>query len=252
MAQLPPDSHCASWSQTPEPVLAGAAAGAGAGASYSAASASSLSDEDEEDELEGAALVAGPVRSRSMTWPTKIRSGFSMPLPAATAAQLSGASFESVSPGWTTCGRCVGAAPLTSAKPTTPMEATAAATAARFMVRLSNSFPSVGVRVSRSTDRGPVSRGSPPHSVAPFRAPQRAPEHRYCRRLGPLGRGERWDDPAAWPPHQGCADGVRRTPKRIPAPRVTSGRYSCFAAPSPSRGPVRGGVPLPRPEAWKV
>src|SRR5215207_5893488 len=180
MAQLPPDSHCASWSQTPEPVLAGAAAGsgagagAGAGASYSAASASSLSDEDEEDELEGAALVAGPVRSRSMTWPTKIRSGFSMPVPAATAAQLSGASFESVSPGWTTCGRCVGAAPLTSAKPTTPMEATAAATAARFMVRLSNSFPSVGVRVSRSTDRGPVSRGSPPHSVAPFRPPQRA------------------------------------------------------------------------------
>src|SRR5215207_2705624 len=39
--------------------------------------------------------------------------------------------------------------------------------------------------------------------AAPLRRPlppaSASPEHRYCRRLGPLGRGERWDDPAAWP-----------------------------------------------------
>src|SRR5918998_6879572 len=62
--------------------------------------------------------------------------GFEMPLPAATSRQFSGARSDRVSPGWTTWvfGEC---APAAVPKPTMPMEATAVAAAARFIVLLS-------------------------------------------------------------------------------------------------------------------
>src|SRR5215217_6557625 len=100
-----------------------------------------------------------------MIWPTKMRSGFSMPLPAATAAQLDGASVDSVSPGWTTCGQDAGAAPLTSAKPMTPTVATAAAAAARFMEDLSNAFPCVGFGGRARAVRPKTGGAATAHSV---------------------------------------------------------------------------------------
>ena len=98
LGELVPDrSRC--WPAAGAGAGAGSGAGRGRGACDSAGAARIVG---RGGRARRGRARQGAGQSRSMTWPRKIRSGLSMPLPAATSAQLFGASFESVSPGWTT------------------------------------------------------------------------------------------------------------------------------------------------------
>src|ERR671916_2292302 len=101
--------------------------------------------------------------------------GFEMPLPAATSRQFSGARSDRVSPGWTTWlfGEC---APAAVPKPTMPMEATAVAAAARFIVLLSKVPSSFCVGETRPRTDGVALDPSPSPSGA-------AERRRAARRL---------------------------------------------------------------------